>query len=113
MANIPPNMEAYLQIHLAAIAKAFKAPRITLVVRGPSDGNVRGDLVITNDNPLFVEAVFRAQMIARAKILVGTSEEIEVTEKEPTVGGLGPDFQDGGDVKDYQPRRGNNGPQRS
>jgi hypothetical protein len=107
--GIHRNMEAYLQIHLAAIAKAFKAPRITIVVRGPEDGNVKGDLVLTNDNPVFVERVFRAQMIERGKLLVGTPEEMDVTVKERTEGGLGPHFEDGGMAADYQPRRGKNG----
>lgn len=106
-------MEAYLQIHLAAIAKAFKAPRITLIVRGPEDGNVKGDLVLTNDNPVFVERVFRAQMIERGKLLVGAPEEMDVIEKERTEGGLGPHFEDGGPASGYQPRRGKDGPSRS
>lgn len=110
---IPPEMEAYLQIHLAAIARAFKAPRITLIVRGPEDGNVKGDLVIGNDNPVFVGRVLNAQMISRAKILAGTPEETEIREMEPTEGGKGPNFQDGGDVKDYQPRRGKDGGHKS
>lgn len=106
-------MEAYLQIHLHAIAKAFKAPRITLIVRGPEEGNVKGDIVLTNDNPVYVERVFRAQMIERAKILVGTSEEMDIIQKERTTGGLGPHFEDGGIAADYQPRRGKDGPSRS
>lgn len=109
MPSIPKEIEARLQSHLTAIAKIFRVPRITLIVRGqtPEEGaNARGDLVITNDNPIFVEAALRARMVERAQILVGTPVQMDVFEKEPTPGGLAPHVQDGGDPRDYQPRRG-------
>lgn len=109
MPSIPPQIEKYLQGPLTAIAKIFRVPRITLIVRGQTPdegGNARGDLVITNDNPIFVEAAFRARMIERGQILVGTPVQMDVFEKEATTGGLEPHLQDGGDPKDYQPNRG-------
>lgn len=105
MADIPDHVQRLLQEHLIQIARIFKAPRITLIVRGPDDGNAKGDLVLTNDNPLFVERALKAQVLARAKILADTPQEMNIIEKERTHGNLGPNLQDGGDPARYQPRR--------
>lgn len=115
MADIPPAIQEQLQRLLGGIARMFKSPKITLIVRAPHDaqGNSTGDLVLTNDNPLFAERALKTLVIGRAKILAGTAQEMDVTEHEPTPGGLGPNFQDGGDPARYQPNRGKNGPSRS
>ncbi len=104
MAAIPDHVQRVLQQHLIEIAQLFKAPRITIIVRGPDDGNAKGDLVLGNDLPLYVERALRARMIEESKILLGTPQEMRVQEKEPTEGGKSP-FQDGGDPAAYQPRR--------
>lgn len=108
MADIPKTIEDQIKPYLAAIARLFRAPRITLVIRGPGseDGNAKGDLVLTNDNPLFAGHALRALEIGRAQILVGTPVQMDVIEKEPTPGGLTPHLQDGGDPRNYQPKRG-------
>lgn len=108
MADIPESIESQLKPYLTAIARLFKAPRITLIVRGPGlgdEGNAKGDLVLTNDNPLFAGRALAALEIGRAQILVGTPVQMDAIEKEPTPGGLLPERQDGGDPRDYQPNR--------
>lgn len=108
MGDIPKNVEDQLKPYLTAIARLFKAPRITLIIRAPGgdDGNAKGDLVLTNDNPLFAGQALKALEIGRAKILIGTPVQMEAIEKAPTLGGLMPHLQDGGNPDDYQPRRG-------
>ena len=83
MAKISKEVEDALKPHLAAIARIFKAPRITVIVRAPEGANVVGDLVLSNDNPTLVIAALRARMVAEAEIDVdqpGTTLQI----KEPT-----------------------------
>lgn len=78
MASIPPEVQAALKPHLAAIAGLFLAPRITLIVRGLDGGNAGGDCVIGNDNPALALGALRARMVAEAEILAGTPEQMRV-----------------------------------
>jgi hypothetical protein len=105
MSDIPPHIQRLLQQKLIEIAKIFVAPRITLIVRGPEVGNVKGDLVLGNDNPLYVERVLKARVVTQAEILAGTPERTMVVEKEKTEGDTGPRFDDGGNPANYQPKR--------
>ncbi len=104
--EIPASVQERLQAHLVAIARIFKAPRITIIVRSPEEGNAKGDLILGNDDPLYVSRALRARMIAESKILAGTPQEMKVVEKEKTDGGTGPHSECGGNPDDYQPRRG-------
>jgi hypothetical protein len=106
MAEIPPSIQERLKAHLAAIAAIFKAPRITLIVRGPEEGNAKGDLILGNDDPIYVSRALRARIVAESKILAGTPQEMKVTEKEKTDGGTNPHLECGGVPDGYQPRRG-------
>ena len=106
MAQIPDSVQEKLKAHLGAIAGIFKAPRITLIVRGPEEGNARGDLILGNDDPVYVSKALRARIIAESKILEGTPQEMRVVEKEATDGGKDFNLQCGGPVDAYQPRRG-------
>lgn len=81
MAAIPPEIEALLKAHLVEIARLFKAPRITLIVRAPAGANVKGDLILTADNLTEVMACLRAEMVSQAEILVGTPQQMTVIEK--------------------------------
>lgn len=78
MAGIPAEIEARLKPHLAAIARLFRAPRITLIVRGGDGGNAGGDLVLGNDNPTLALGALRARAVAEAEILAGTPEQTRV-----------------------------------
>ncbi len=106
MAEIPASVQQRLQAHLTAIAAIFKAPRITIIVRGPEEGNAKGDLILGNDDPIYVSRALRARIIAESKILEGTPEQMRVLEKEETDGGKSPHLQPGGSPDEYQPRRG-------
>ena len=64
MAEIPEEIRKQLEASLAGIAKLFKAPLITLIVR--AGGNSSGDLVLTNDNPTLVLEALRNRMVAEA-----------------------------------------------
>ena len=104
MAKISKEVEDALKPHLAAIARIFKAPRITVIVRAPEGANVVGDLVLSNDNPTLVIAALRARMVAEAEIDVdqpGMTLQI----KEPT-GATMPArrLQDGGLDPEVVPR---------
>ena len=68
MAKISKEVEDALKPHLAAIARIFKAPRITIIVRAPEGANVVGDLVFGNDDPTLALAALRARMIAEAEL---------------------------------------------
>lgn len=49
---IPPEVEAYASEHLTAIARLWKNPRVTLLVRSP-DMEAEGkdaDFIMTNDD---------------------------------------------------------------
>lgn len=65
MAEIPEEIRKQLEHHMAGVAKLFKAPLITLIVR--AGDNASGDLVLTNDNPTLVLEVLRNRMVAEAK----------------------------------------------
>lgn len=106
MAEIPASVQERIKAHLVEIAKIFKAPRITLIVRGPEEGNASGDLILGNDEPMYVSRALRARIIAESKILEGTPQEMRVVEKERTDGGTEPHLQCGGPADAYQPRRG-------
>lgn len=84
MALIPSEIESALRPHLAAIAKIFRAPRITIVVRGPGDGNAGGDLVLSNDNPTLALHALRARAVAEGEILAGTPAAMNVWVKPPS-----------------------------
>ena len=49
---IPPEFQEQLERYLTAIAKLFRAPRITIVVRSSDSGNTQGDLVLSQDDRL-------------------------------------------------------------
>jgi hypothetical protein len=65
--QIPPEIAERLQTLLKPIAALFNAPRITIIVRSPEEGNAVGDLVLSNDNPSAVVATLRAHMVAEAQ----------------------------------------------
>lgn len=65
--QIPEAVAERLKLLLAAIAKLFKASRITLIVRSPEDANSVGDLVFSSDSPAKVMEVLRAHMLAEAQ----------------------------------------------
>ena len=104
--EIPSSIQERLQAHLIEIARIFKAPRVTLIVRSPDVANVKGDLILGNDDPHFVSQALRARMVAEAQILVGTPQQMKVVEKEKTDGGTESPLQCGGSADAYQPRRG-------
>lgn len=83
MAEIPEEIKERLQHHLTAIARLFKAPKITLIVRGPEAGNAKGDLVLGNDSPTLALAALRARIIAEAEFLAGDAGPMLVQRKEP------------------------------
>ena len=82
MAKLPPELEEKLRPLLTAIARLFKAPLITIIVRSPDVSNVVGDLVLSNDNPTRVIVALRAQMVAEAKVFAGDAREMTVSVKE-------------------------------
>lgn len=65
MPDIPEDIHETLRGHLTAIAKLFRAPLITLVVR--AGDNAKGVLVLGNDNPSFLIEALRERMVADAK----------------------------------------------
>lgn len=65
--QIPKEAADKLKIYLAPIAKLFKSPLITIIVRSREPGNTVGDLVLTNDNPTAVINTLRAHMVAEAQ----------------------------------------------
>ena len=104
---IPDDIQKRLQGHLTEIARLFNAPRITLIVRAPGEpSNVKGDLILGNDDPLDVAKALRARMIGEAEILAGTPQAMRVVEKERDDGEYpGARLQPGGNASDYQPRK--------
>lgn len=84
MAGIPAEIESLLKAHLGAIAKLFKAPKITLIVRAPQFANASGDLILTSDNLTLVQMSLQSMMIREAHILAGTPEQMTVVEKPRT-----------------------------
>ena len=65
---IPPEFQERLEAHLAGIAKLFRAPRITLVIRSADSGNTEGDLVLSNDEHIQkVIDVIHSHMKAEAR----------------------------------------------
>ena len=104
MPDIPADAQAIIQGHLTAIARIFKTSRITLVVRAADDGNAKGDLVLTNDDPYLAECALKAEVIRRAQIFAGTPMKMEILEKEKTDGESGPHLFSGGPASGYQPR---------
>lgn len=85
MAEIPKDVQDRLKPLLASIARLFRAPRITLIVRAPDVGNVKGDMVIGNDDPTSVIGALRARMVDEAEIYAGTPERLRVAIKERSV----------------------------
>ena len=65
--QIPTEVAERLKLLLEAIARLFKASRITIIVRSPEDANATGDLVFSNDNPTQAIAALRAHMVAEAE----------------------------------------------
>jgi len=84
MPAIPPEIEAQLKAHISGIARLFKAPKITLIVRSPEAANVNLTLVMQS---------LRAMMVREAQILVGTPEEMTMIEKPRTE--ARPNFESG------------------
>lgn len=84
MPTIPPEVESALKPHLAAIARLFLSPRITLIVRGVDGGNAGGDMILSNDNPTLALAALRARAVAEAEILAGTPEQMHAELKHGT-----------------------------
>lgn len=110
MTNIPDAGRKHLQAHLTEIARIFRTSRITLVVRAADDGNAKGDLVLTNDDPYLAELALKAEVIRRAQMFAGTPMQMEVLEKEKADGSdEGPYLQRGGPASGYQPRGRRNG----
>ena len=106
MPAIPPEVEARLKPALTAIAKLFRAPRITIIVRAPEVGNVKGDLVLGNDDLGKVAEALKALVVGEAVLFANSPDAMRIVEKEKTDGGLGPHFQDGADPNLYQPGLG-------
>lgn len=65
--QIPEPIAERLKLLLAAIAKLFRASRITLIVRAPEEGNALGTLVMGNDSPTEAIQALREHMAAEAK----------------------------------------------
>lgn len=106
MPAIPAEIEERLKPALTAIAKLFKAPRITLIVRSPDVGNVKGDLVLGNDDLTKVEAALRALVVGEAVLFAESPDPMRVVEKEKTHGSTDPHIWSDGDAGERQPRRG-------
>ena len=105
MAAIPKDIEDRLRGHLTAIARLFKAPRITMIVRSPEEGNARGDLILGNDDPYLVACALKARVIDEAFLWAETPDKTRLQVKEKTDGGEGPHVYSGGNASAYQPRR--------
>jgi hypothetical protein len=67
VSGIPKDVQARLRPLLTEIARLFKAPNITIIVRGGA--NAPGDLVFGNDNPTLALEALRAFMVREAKQL--------------------------------------------
>ena len=65
--QIPLEVADRLKELLKPIAQLFNAAKITIVIRSPDQGNVVGDLVLTNDNPTKVLETLRTHMVEEAK----------------------------------------------
>lgn len=88
--DLPEAHRHYLQAHVAQIAKLFRAPVITLIVRSPDGGNVKGDLVITNDDPLLVRKALDELIQGKARRLTldglgdgGQNDESQTAARAP------------------------------
>ena len=66
MAEVPEDIREHLRVHLTAIAKLFRVPLITIIVRSPDGGNVGGDLHFGNDNPTLALDAFRKLLASEA-----------------------------------------------
>lgn len=44
------NVERQLKLHLLAIERMFKNPKVTLIVRNELPDGANGDILLTNDN---------------------------------------------------------------
>lgn len=44
------NVERQLKLHLLAIERMFKSPKVTLIVRNDLPDGANGDILLTNDN---------------------------------------------------------------
>lgn len=84
MAEIPEEIRKQLEVHLVGIAKLFRAPLITLVVR--SGPNAKGDLLLSNDNPQLVINAIRARMVERAEKFANDFEAPPPAAKDHTDG---------------------------
>lgn len=82
MASIPPEFEEILQRHIWGIRRLFKSPRVTIIVRAADDGNAKGDLVLTEDDPIRVMEALRARMIDEAKIFAASPHPMRLITKE-------------------------------
>lgn len=67
--QIPAEIAERMKLLLEAIAKMFKASRITIIVRSPEEANSVGDLIFSNDNPTKVMEALRNHMVAQAQSL--------------------------------------------
>ncbi len=66
MPEIPTDIRKQVQQHLIEIAKLFRAPLITIIVR-PSSDNASGTLVLGNDDPMAVIGAIREHVERTAK----------------------------------------------
>ena len=72
---IPPEIDEPLKRYLTAIAKLFRAPRITLIIRSADNGNTQGDLVMSQDDRLDkVIEVLTIHRIAEARRFAAEGE---------------------------------------
>lgn len=85
MAEIPPEIREKLEGYLTAIAKIFKSPVITLVVR--PGGNAGGVLVLGNQAYPEVIAAVKEVMVAEARRLADDDQPAETTATEKPDGG--------------------------
>ena len=65
--QIPEPIAERLKLLLEAIARLFKASRITIIVRSPEEGNANGTLIMGNDNPTKAMEALRTHMQAQAQ----------------------------------------------
>lgn len=65
MDKVPDGIQERLKPLLTEIAQLFKAPNITIIVRGGD--NAPGDLVFGNDNPTLALAALRTFMDGDAR----------------------------------------------
>ena len=105
MPAIPPEVEARLKPALTAIAKLFRAPRITIIVRAPEVGNVKGDLVLGNDDLGKVAEALKALVVGEAVLFANSPDAMRIVEKEKTHAGTDSHIWSDGDPRLYQPSR--------